>query len=452
MFIKWVTDQGENHVHLALQTANKYKISEGTMTFQFGSFEKKIDVQIVSDFPEDSIGLPQHWTNHQTIPDTLPYELKKVNNTLKLGPVIALIVFSKLNEMTPSKLNGYKGYFYEYAKINGLIYLCAWNTIDTKRKQIKGYYYDRYENNESKRWKFGTFPYPNSAYNRTAMPRAVFYDLVGTIGDRVFNSYSNGSFNKWELWKRLSPVGELYRHLPATEQLTDLPSLDNMLKSHQSIYLKPSGGTLSQGIMKVGKSPTGYLVTYPERKKGEGPVQKHLDRKESIDQWFNKLKRKKYLAQQAITMNRYKNKPIDFRVIMQKNGVGQWECSGIFGKFGKSGNIITNFTQNGFIRSGIDTFKIAFNMNDEKALMKIEELKKIALRICQVFDEYGNYGDLGMDLMVDQEESIWILEVNTLDTYHRFPLHMDDRALYKKVVTSPFRYAKYLAGFDYEEN
>lgn len=85
-------------------------------------------------------------------------------------------------------------------------------------------------------------------------------------------------------------------------------------------------------------------------------------------------------------------------------------------------------------------------MNEEEATRKIEELKHVAFRICQVFD--GNYGYLGMDLMVDHEEKVWILEVNTLDTYHRFPLHIEDRALYKKVVTSPFRNAKYLSGFD----
>lgn len=446
MYIQWVTDHMGNQVHLSSQTANKHNISSGLITFQFGSFKQDVQVQISSDFSEDCIGLPQHWARHLTIPDTLPYEIKKAGNILKLGPVIALIVFSKLNEITPSKLNSYLRYFDEYAKINGLIFLCAWNAINTEKKQITGYYFD--PNADSGHWKIGTFPYPDSAYNRTAMPKAVFYDLLDVTGERIFNSFSNGSFNKWELWERLSPVEELSHHLPFTEQLTALLSLDAILEAYQSIYLKPSGGTLSKGIMKVEKTPSGYLVTYPTRKKSEGPIQEHLEDAQSIEQWFKKLKSKKYLAQQAISMNRYKNKPIDFRVIMQKNEAGQWECSGIFGKFGKSGNIITNFTRNGFIRSGKDTFQIAFNMNEQEALTKIEELKKIAFRICQVFDEYGNYGDLGIDLMVDHEWKVWILEVNTLDTYHRFPLHMDDEELYKKVVTSPFRYAKYLAGFD----
>ncbi|MEH7352616.1 YheC/YheD family protein [Neobacillus drentensis] len=445
MFIKWINEASQ--IQLSQKLAIEHDISPGNMTFQFGSWKQPIQIHISSDFPDDMIGLPQHWKDSFTIPDTLPYELKRNNTILNLGPVIALIVFSDLKEMTISKLNKYRAYFFDYSNIQGLVYLCAWNTIDTQKKQIKGFYYDPNARGRSNRWKLGTFPYPGSSYNRTAMPKSVFDDLQSIMGDCVFNSFSPGSFNKWELWKRLSPIAELRSHLPATELLTDMTVLDSMLEQYDSIYLKPTGGTLSRGIRKMEKSQTGYLVIYPSFQNPNGFYLKHLENLENSEQWFSKLKNKGYIAQQAITMKRYQNRPIDFRVIMQKDGKGNWGCPGVFGKFGKSGGIITNFSRAGFIRSGVESFQLAFGMNAKKAQNKVEELKKIAFQICRVFDQYGNYGDLGIDLMVDEDGGIWILEVNTKDTYHRFPLHMNDKKLYKKVVTAPFRYGKFLAGF-----
>ncbi|GHI01623.1 YheC/YheD family endospore coat-associated protein [Neobacillus kokaensis] len=444
MYIKWIAETSQ--IQLSQKTAIEHNISSGKMSFQFGSWSQEIKIQIRSDFPDEMIGIPKHWNDLFTIPDTLPYELKKHNMTLHLGPVIALIVFSDVKEMTTAKMNSYRTYFSDYSTINGLVYLCAWNTIDTQKKQIKGFYYDPHATEAAKCWKLGTFPFPGAAYNRTDMPKNVYDDLKTMMGERIFNSFSPGSFNKWELWKRLSPIPSLRSHLPETKLLTDIPVLKSMLEQYDSIYLKPTGGTLSRGIRKVEKSHNGYLITSPSFKNPIGS-QKQIEDVKSLQQWLRKLKSKEYLAQQAITMKRYQDRPIDFRVIMQKDGKGNWNCSGLFGKFGKSGGIITNFSRAGFICSGMKTFQLAFGMNKKNARNKVEELKKIAFEICCVFDEYGNYGDLGIDLMVDKDGKVWILEVNTKDTYHRFPLHMNNKKLYRKIVTTPFRYCKFLAGF-----
>ncbi|MCM3570955.1 YheC/YheD family protein [Neobacillus mesonae] len=444
MYIEWIAETSK--IQLSQKSATMYDISSGVLTFQFGSWTQNVQVQVKSDFPDEKIGLPKHWKDVYTIPDTLPYVLKRDNTTLKLGPVIALIVFSDLKDMTILEMNKYRAYFSDYPNIQGLVYLCGWNTIDTRKKQIKGFYFDPNVNGSSNHWKSGTFPYPGAAYNRQNLPKNVFDDLQTTMGDCIFNSFSPGSFNKWELWKRLSPIESLRSHLPATMLLTDITVLENMLNQYDSIYLKPTGGTLSRGIRKVEKSPAGYIVTYPSFRNPAGS-QKLIEHPKSIQKWFHKLQNKEYLAQQAITMKRYQNRPIDFRIIMQKDGKGKWDCSGVFGKFGKSGGIITNFSRSGYIRSGLKTFRQAFGMNNKKAQNKVEEIKKIAFEICRVFDQYGNYGDLGIDLMVDHDGKVWILEVNTKDTYHRFPLHINNKKLYRKIVTAPFRYGKFLAGF-----
>lgn len=448
MYIEWIVGKESNHIYLSSKTIEEYEIDPKQISFHFGAWKQEVQIIVGEGLKQRSIGLPEAWKQKFTIPDTIPYELYKKGNDLHLGPVIAFIVFSKEKDITLKRLNRYRSYFHHYLKIKGLLYLCAGDKIDTDTKRIDGYYFDPHAHDKSNRWKVGTFPYPRSAYNRTSLRKTVFDDLFSEMGDRIFNSYSNGSFNKWELWQRLSPDPLLRSHLPHTVPLSSLHTLDEMINKYDSVYLKPAGGTLSKGIIKARRDGEGYCLIYPNRKKrGEGTVNKCIGPSGELATWILTLKEKEYLVQQAIAMKKYKDMPIDFRVIMQKNGKGQWKCTGIFGKFGKQGSIITNFTQSGFVLSGIDSFQLAFHMNKQEAQHKTQELKDISYQICSIFNKYGNYGDVGIDLMVDGQQKIWILEVNTLDTNHRFPLHTKNKKLYKRVVSTPLKYAKYLTGF-----
>ena len=59
----------------------------------------------------------------------------------------------------------------------------------------------------------------------------------------------------------------------------------------------------------------------------------------------------------------------------------------------------------------------------------------------------GNYGDLGFDVMIDEQLKIWILEVNKRH-YHSVPLWINDVQTYYEVKAKPIKYATALAGFE----
>ncbi len=441
-----MTGLREDQVCLSLGTLNEFQIGQGKAKLHIGAWSRVVNIIINNNIADNVIGLPENWKGNFTIPDHISYEFYKNGTDLYIGPLVALIAFSMQNEITKNKLNEHLDYFLQFGK--GLLFICAAEGIDTRNKTIKGYYYS--PDDISGFWKTGIFPYPGAAYNRAKMPKETFDDLAMVTNNRIFNSFSNGSFNKWELWKRLSPVSELQPHLPETKPLTSLELLKEMLDRHGSVYLKPADGTLSKGIMKVSrmKERNGYDLYYPNRKRyGKGTTRKILVNPMVINKWMRRMRQRKYIVQQAISMKMYNQMPIDFRVIMQKNKNNEWERTGIFSKYGKKGSIITNFSRAGFLLSGIDSFRLAFQMNEDQAQKKLDELTELAYQICKTFDQYGHYGDVGIDLMVDQDEKIWILEVNTLDTYHRFPLHINNRKLYEKVIKKPLEYAKYLTGF-----
>jgi hypothetical protein len=446
MKIQWMMGLGIDQIGLSPGTLSEFHMVSGKVKLHFGSWSREVYVIRSLDLPDGVLGIPDNWKNYLSIPDDFNYECYKNGFSLHLGPVVAMIAFSKHEDITRSKLNFHREYFLQFGE--GLLFICAADGIDTGKKIIKGYYYST--KGRFNVWREGIFPYPGAAYNRTVLKKEIFDDLALVTDNHIFNSFSNGSFNKWELWNRLSLNPTLKAHLPYTSLLTDPQSLDSMLERYSCVYLKPVGGTLSMGIRKVCKrsDSDGYLLYYPNRQKvGKGTNQEFLVDPKTIDRWFRRLQQKEYIVQQAIAMKRYDERPIDFRVIMQKNRNNEWGCTGIFGKFGKIGSIITNFTKSGFLLSGKESFRLAFEMNEEQASKKLDELTQISHLICRTFEQYGLYGDLGIDLMVDHNGKVWILEVNTLDTYHRFPLRLRDIELYKKVVKNPLQYAKFLAGF-----
>lgn len=445
MKIVWSTG---SRIYVDKQTAEALALVPGRISLHFGAWYEYAALEINQEFPRGTIGLPQQWRTRFTIPSHLPYELYRKGSELHVGPVLALFAFQEQRRMTPERMNLFRGYFNNYGAAWGLLYLCAVDGIDARGKTIQGYYYDPDPEKASMPWVAGTFPYPGAAYNRTVMSRGVFDELMRTMGNRLFNSYSTGSFNKWELWNRLSPDERLSEHLPSTAQVMGEDDLNGMLDKCRAVYLKPAGGTLSEGVMKVKRTGSGYRVLHPNREKGgAATIERLIEGPEIVKEWVRTLKNKDYIVQQAIAMKKYKKMPIDFRVMMQKNGSDEWQCSGIFGRFGKRRSIITNFIRSGCLRSGMDSLVKAFGMSKRRAELKLSEMKSIALHICKVFDQYGNYGDVGIDLMIDKHHKVWILEVNTLDTYHQFPLHLKDREHYLRVVAAPFAYAKYLSGF-----
>jgi hypothetical protein len=132
---------------------------------------------------------------------------------------------------------------------------------------------------------------------------------------------------------------------------------------------------------------------------------------------------------------------------MQKDHSGKWQCTGILGKFGAKRLVTSNFVENGFLRRGRETLQDVFLLDKESALQKENEIITICKEACYVYDKYGNFGDVGFDVVVDENLNIWILEINS-NHAKNYPLYIkNNRKMYRDVYTKPLTYAKFLAGF-----
>ncbi|WP_274362061.1 YheC/YheD family protein [Paenibacillus thermotolerans] len=449
MRIEWLeNDNRQSYIRLAEHTANKFDLREGQkITVSLGGESWKAAVTVCEDCAPDVIGISQKLRSPLEFPNQLTFQVIKRGNELRLGPVIALLVNYTRQELNGRKLSRLRDYFRHSELRDGLLYICAKDSIDVRSRTVIGFCY-HLGGTGTGEWHPGIFPFPDSAYNRAVLTKERFEAIEESSGGRIFNPYTEGSFNKRELWERLSPIPELLPHLPHTEPLKDIHTIDRMLQLHEKVYLKPAGGTLSQGVVRLEKENGRYCAITPVRGKTRRAVSKlRFEHTGSFAEWIDGLSQSDYIVQQAITMKRYENRVVDFRAIVQKSDFNRWDCTAIFAKFGKPGSIISNFTSSGYLLPANKALRLLFGIGDADAERMACDIEQIALDLGNVFDAYGLYGDLGIDLMVDETGHIWILEANTLDTYHRFPLHVNDRRLYQSIVTNPLRFAKYISGF-----
>lgn len=437
MQIQWFDELADAEVTLSNQFFEQEKVLPKRGIFQYGQWKKEIKFFIKEDFPPDVIGLSKAMQEQLTLPGQISFQLKWDGRNLELGPLIAFLVGSK-DKYLRDKLDRYKPYFEIYPQFKGLIYICPIDGVNTQNKTIEGYYYDYKTENK---WQKGIFPYPGALYRKTGFNSKLYNEFIQELGDRFFNTFF---FNKWDLWDWLSQNKECRVLLPYTEKLKDHHQLEAMMNEYDEVYIKQINGQKAKGIIKVYKKDDKLCFEY--RLKGTVSFQTQNE----LEEFIKTINVKNdYLVQQAIPVKLHDDRRFDFRMIMQKNALGKWGCTTSIARFGKKHSIATNFLLDGYALPGVEALITVFGLKEREAFIKEQEMIRACTQICEALDRCGgNYGDVGIDVVVDEKQKIWILEVNKLHD-HKFPLYaLDDSQTYY-VVTTPFQYAAYLAGFQW---
>ncbi len=161
---------------------------------------------------------------------------------------------------------------------------------------------------------------------------------------------------------------------------------------------------------------------------------------------MEKFIRRKYIIQQGVSTT-IGDRNVDFRVYTQKNGLKQWQCQGMIGRVAKKGKIVTNLKYVEKLLPGNEAIKYLFGINNQEAALVQAKIYDKCKKVCIELDKsVGNYGDVAIDCIVDQNYNVWILEVNKLYGYDTLA-KVKSFNLRRLLFVTPFRYAKALAGF-----
>ena len=374
----------------------------------------------------------------------------KQENMIHLGPTIGILATSLPNRSgyDPKSTQAELIYLSDTGKKTaGYVFFFTPTCVNFENNTIKGYVYSH--NPGRGVWVPSTFPIPDVVYDRISSRRSeIKYNLVrDRLMQLPYVKYFNPSFlNKWKVHQLLITDPLLKNNLPDTMELTK-DNLSYMLNYYNVAFVKPSDGSLGQGIIRVVKNEKGslnYTVYRTKRLKKQA---------NNVDDFMEKTKHirndKPYIVQQGLDLATYRGSPFDLRIICQKNGQGEWGITKKFVRVAAKGSNVSNLSIGGRAEISKKVLKYLFKKT-ELIEAKNEEIKNLCFRIATTLEEVSNqiYGELGLDIGIDKRGNPWLIEVNSKP---RKTTETDfSMVIVKNTFIRPLEYANFLAGFVHE--
>lgn len=247
--------------------------------------------------------------------------------------------------------------------------------------------------------------------------------------------YKSTSYkSKWLKTQWLMEDDVVKSYLPKTLLFTR-SNLSTMLSRFNTIYFKPTSGSGGASIVKITKHDKTYNAQLRKSKKT-------FPSQEKLYYWMKSFAGKRsFILQKGIALAKTKGKPFDIRVMVQKTKEQKWNTTAIFCKVGRAGKVATNYNQGGHLQFLSPTLSGAGYSQPQQSALKAE-LDKLGLQVARVFSRHSKgFKELGLDVAIDQNDRLWILEVNTRPQF--YPLKdMADKALYMKILSYAKQYGR----------
>ena len=276
--------------------------------------------------------------------------------------------------------------------------------VDKKKKMIKGYYYDGI-NIKSK-----LYNYPDVVIDRVRLRNNSGYDWV-------YKELSNSVFNN-NLRCRPYPKNEMNDILLSDDRFKEfiIPTLDcdksgdelllNFIESNDSVFLKLKNGNAGRGARCLSKLEGDCF-------KFRGLDETHIL---SMDELKNSIRDglfKGYIAQKEVRSLDNSGRSCDLRVNVLKNIKAEWKIAKCQVRVGKLDSIISNFSDGGFVKE-LGLYFQQKHLSDNMIRDINEKIEFLAKKLPSYLEEQleAKISHIALDLGLDQDNKIWIYEVN----------------------------------------
>lgn len=369
---------------------------------------------------------------------------------VRIGPVIGIMT-TGLRDDPLKPVGGRTELLAEFVRagrdLTALCFLFNAHDVDWAKGTVRGATLIGPRGKET--WKFYQFPLPEVVYNRVPHRSAEVSDDVRhcklNLTSRNIPMFNERFLNKKEMYNWLLDDIRTSELIPVTDRLRSAAGLDRFTKVHPLVFLKPTGGSLGIGILKVQRKAGSFLVRFRRPKEKE-----HLTRSfERAEELFRFVKTNNpnriYLMQQGIRLMHYQGAPTDFRVHLHKNGLSEWEAAGIGAKVAGRGAVTTHVHNGGRVLAGDKVLTEWYGANAE--IMR-EKMVDASIRCAEVLNDYlaGPAGEWGLDVGLDEEGRVWVFEANAKPGRAIFK-HPELREAGKRSARMVVEYAASLAGY-----
>jgi hypothetical protein len=411
-----------------------------SINIKAGNSQSTAHIETSLETKENVLIISQDIIENLSIPTDIPYQLYFKEGTIYIGPIIGLLLAKKNKLLTKKLFNKFNKYALKYSDHKGLLYIFSADSIDFNKNTIQGFYFDPSIPKGNIPWKKGNFPFPSAIYRRVPLSKSIQNALINITDGKMFNSHY---FDKWDFNCIASSHKDIGKYIPFTKNLSSIDDIEDALSQFDSVYIKPISGSMGHGIKIVSKDEDGYFF---QARYDEKSI-KFSSKQEASGYVKGLISKRKYIVQQSINSLKFQDRHTHIRVIMQKDESLEWKCTGIIAYMGKAGGICTIYPS-GWYGLTFEKYLKKFIQNDpEKIVKKKQEVIDACIKTCNMLDSNeGNFGDLGIDVIIDENLRIWILEVNKTQN-QRTPLSINNIKMFNDLKTNPIRYAIGLSGF-----
>jgi glutathione synthase/RimK-type ligase-like ATP-grasp enzyme len=292
-----------------------------------------------------------------------------------------------------------KAYAYAaVAKMEGIdFFYFSFKAVDFHERKISGWYY------EAGRWLRKQMDFPaviiNSCNAKNKKQRSIISELKKHA---VFTSFPVG--NKWAVYNKLLHAKEFSSHLIPTSKLTSSKQIISFLLDYPRAVIKPVSGNQGKNILFIERQANLLNIIDGSVKSVVAPAELHAFLEKRIG-------KQKYLLQPFIECKTKNGLTYDFRLHVQKNGMGMWEINLIYPRINGGSKLISNISNGGY-RGELEPF--LYGEFEEEAGQIKQKLEHFACSFSAHFDTLYDdpFDEIGIDVGIDQNQELWIYEVN----------------------------------------
>jgi len=300
---------------------------------------------------------------------------------------------------------------------------------------------------ESDTWRREWTGFPHMIFDRCRIQRSPRFERLKAFRARYANHlYLNKPIgNKWSVYRTLARDARFRDHLPHTRIYESSRDLTEMLKRHPLLYLKPAGGTGGRGILRIQRTGSGRSLIIQGRDHSRRIIRPMRIRPSLLQAklagWD--LRGRKYLVQQGIQIRLPNGRVHDYRLLVQKNGRGEWSVTGCAVRIGPPGSVTSNL-HGGGQAAPLSSVLPGWLGSEEKAQQVKEEIGQFGVDVARYLESsYGPLCELALDLAIDRDGRFWLLEVNpkpARDVFRR----AGEKEAYRLALVRPLQYALWL--------
>lgn len=311
--------------------------------------------------------------------------------------------------------------------------------VHEKTNLIRAQFYDP----DTKLWLRKWTTFPDMIFDRCRIQRSPRFDQLVKFrtkhGSRLF--LNRPLRNKWTIHSILSKDARFKAYLPKTRYIESSQDVHEMLRTHSLLYLKPINGTGGRGILRIEREKNGMLLVQgrDQKRRIVQPVRMNADRLSGYLADWN-LKDIKYIVQQGLQLKLASGRVHDYRLLVQKDGTGEWTVTGCAGRIGAYGSITANLHGGGKAVKMEKLLQVWIRDEDKISRIK-EEVERFGIGVAQYLELcYDALCELAVDIAIDRSGRIWMIEVNPKPAREVF-IRAGEEDVYHKAIVKPLEYA-----------